>query len=311
VLPVRLASGTTDPDLGLEWKTTGALTLARRGRTLRDMRAQVNGTDLFYESLGEGAPLHLLHGGLGLDHTYLLGALASLSRRHQLVLPDLRGNGRSSRKGLDAVTLETWADDVEALRAHLGQGRIVLFGHSFGSFVAQMFALRHPGSLRGLILCSSAPAFDHVAVIDANARARGTPEQVAALSSAIGNPPSSDEEFRRGWKAILPLYFHRWDPALGAAMDERTVYSAAGYVASARCLASFDTRPRLREITAPTLLISGDDDFVTPLEQGLERLAKGIAGAEAAVIEGAGHFPFLERQQATVDAIARWLAGLP
>src|SRR5437016_4873387 len=125
-----------------------------------ELRAAVNGTELFYALHGDGRPLVTLHGGLGLDHTYFRPWLDALGDAAQLVYYDQRGHGRSQRPPLDHVGHDTWAADAEELRAHLGHERIVLFGHSYGGYLAQEYALAFGERLAGLILCSTAPAFD-------------------------------------------------------------------------------------------------------------------------------------------------------
>ncbi len=71
--------------------------------------------------------------------------------------------------------------------------RVVLLGHSYGGFLAQEFALRHPERLSGLILCSTTPAFDYGDVVMGNASRRGEPEQVELLNEGFGAPVASDE----------------------------------------------------------------------------------------------------------------------
>ncbi|HEY3033990.1 MAG TPA: alpha/beta hydrolase [Streptosporangiaceae bacterium] len=83
--------------------------------------------------------------------------LAPVSRDAQLVFADLRGQGRSGRPPVQTCTLEQMADDVAELCGRLGIVMPIVFGHSAGGFVALHLALRHPGSVGGLILCDSAP----------------------------------------------------------------------------------------------------------------------------------------------------------
>ncbi len=84
------------------------------------MRAQVNDTQLFFERVGKGQPMLVMHGGLGLDHTCFRPWLDKLGEQVELIYYDHRGNGRSSRPdSLEGVTHETWAADADALRAQL------------------------------------------------------------------------------------------------------------------------------------------------------------------------------------------------
>ena len=125
------------------------------------MRAQLNGTELFYDVVGERSgdrpTMVALHGGPGFDHRYLRPGLDPLAAWAQVVYVDLRGQGRSGRPPMASCTLEQMADDVAALCRRLGIDRPVVLGHSAGGFVALHLAVRHPGLAGGLILVHTAP----------------------------------------------------------------------------------------------------------------------------------------------------------
>ncbi len=275
------------------------------------MRTQVTPTELFYERHGQGRPLLLMHGGLGLDHTYFRPWLDPLGDAAELIYYDHRANGRSARPAsLDGVDHATWAADADALRAQLGFDRIVLLGHSYGSFLAQEYALRYADHLAGLILCSAAPALDYMPVIQANAAARGTPDSLAALGEAFGRPMVDDSDWRSIWLRLLPLYFKRYNPQIGQAMDQSTAYSAAAWNhVNVNCLPKFNTVARLKEITVPTLLLSGADDWITPAAQG-QRMKAELPNAELTIFEESGHFPFIEETDKFVSTVRNWIAKL-
>ena len=139
------------------------------------MFAKVNGTELFYAVHGEGRPMLVMHGGLGVDHTVFRPWLDLLGDRFQLIFYDHRGNGRSERPAsLAGVDHGTWAADADALRDHLGHDRIFILGNSYGGVLGQEYALRFGDRLDGLVLVSSLPAWDWGDVVLANVRARNT-----------------------------------------------------------------------------------------------------------------------------------------
>src|SRR5262249_34696747 len=151
--------------------------------------ANLRGADIHYELHGEGPAVLVMHGGLGLDHTYFRPWLDPLGARATLVYYDHRGNGRSARsQPLDDVDHATWADDADALRAALGNEQVIALGHSYGSFLALEYAVRHPGRVAKLVLVGCAPKFDYPDVVMANAQKRGTPEQVATLGAGLSAP---------------------------------------------------------------------------------------------------------------------------
>ncbi|MGI9181455.1 MAG: alpha/beta fold hydrolase [Longimicrobiaceae bacterium] len=276
------------------------------------MRAPVNGAELFYTTYGRGRPMLLMHGGLGYDHTYLRPWLDALGEQAELIYYDHRGNGRSSRpENWEGITHETWAEDADALREHLGHERVLLFGHSYGGFLAQEYALRYPQRLHGLILCSTAPVFDYPEVAMANARARGTAAQFQTLAEALSAPVGDDEALRELTFQLLPLYFHRPDPERMAGLFAETRYSAAAYNhATFRCLASFNVVDRLKEIRVPTLVLGGRDDWIFPPAQAPMRLHAGLPGAELVLFEQSGHYPFVEQPGEFITAVADWIARL-
>jgi proline iminopeptidase len=276
------------------------------------MFANVNGARLYYQIQGQGLPMLMMHGGLGLDHTYFLPWFDPLSAHVELIYYDHRANGRSERpKSLEGITHTTWIADADALRAKLGHERIILFGHSYGGGLALEYALKYGDHLAGLVLCCTAPAFDYLDVILENAQARGTAEQLKAVETVMSGTATEDAEWRRMWMTYLPLYFKRYDPVIGAAMDRRTVYSAAAQNhANAACLPSFNTLEHLNKITTPTLVISGREDWITPPAQAGERIHARLPNSESVIFEESGHFPFIEETGPFMQLMADWIAGL-
>lgn len=262
-------------------------------------------SDLYFRRMGSGVPVLCMHGGLGLDHTTFLPWLEPLAGQAELVLYDHRGNGRSPALG-DGSAWEVWVEDADALIDE----PFILLGHSYGSFLAQAYALAHPERLRGLVLVSSAPALDHIGEALAIAQARGTPDQFAALAEGFSAPAADDASFRALWNQVLPIYFHRFDPEVAAEMDRRCTYSAEGFNRGQAHLQGFDHRGRLGSISAPTLLIAGASDWVAPPRLGADRMAAEIPDARVVVFEQSGHFPFVEEPDRFASVVGGWLAGL-
>jgi proline iminopeptidase len=279
-------------------------------RTLRAMRAAIPGGEVFYEIVGSGTALFVVHGGPGIDHTCFRPWLDPLGDVARVVYSDLLGNGRSDRVALHGG-METWADGVDALRARLGIETIVLFGHSFGGFVAIEYALRHRERLRGLVLCATGPGFAPTEVLMANARARAAPAELAAVEHAFATAPTTDAELRASHRAVLPLYFHRRDARILEAMDAQTHYSAAAVAYGlGECFENWTGGERANEITTPTLVVSGAHDWIMPPRHAGERLHAAIAGSRHVVMNESGHIPFIEEQHAFLDVERDWLATL-
>ncbi|MDR3774636.1 MAG: alpha/beta fold hydrolase, partial [Terracidiphilus sp.] len=118
-----------------------------------------HGVLIYYVSIGHGAPLMVVHGGPGADHTYFLPYLLPLARTHRLIFIDERGSGRSQRlQDTSLYTVENMVEDVEDVRQALNLGKISLLGHSYGGVLAQAYALKYQQNLSHLILNSTFPS---------------------------------------------------------------------------------------------------------------------------------------------------------
>ena len=123
---------------------------------------------------------------------------------------------------------------------------------------------------------------------------------------ALDAPVGDEEDFGRVLELIGPLYWHRFDAELDARVFERTVYSAEAYEAGGSLIEGWDLTPRLGEIDAPTLIVVGRDDFVTPPSQA-RTLREGISHSALIVLERSGHMPWLEEPDAFFGAIRGWV----
>lgn len=267
------------------------------------MQATVGDTTLAYEVHGSGIPLLTLHGGLGFDHTYLRPWLDRLGARFEVIYFDQRAQGRSPEVSLEGATLATFADDAVGLAKALGHDEIVLFGHSYGAFIALETVLRHPDRVRALVLSSASPVIDYPEAIMAAAQAKNAPEALQVFAAQFGRPVGTDEELKKAFAAIAPLYFHRYDAARASAMIERMQFRASAYNASAALLPTYNVLPRLHEIRVPTLILQGRHDFLMPVDRAGERLRDGIAGSKLVLLEQSGHFAFVEENALFTDAV--------
>ena len=108
---------------------------------------------IFYEVIGSGAPIVVIHGGPGLDHNYLRPGLDILSSRNTLVYYDQRGTGRSEATlAPDVIHLDAFVDDVDILRQTLDYEKVTLLAHSFGALIALGYASKYPLNVDGLVL---------------------------------------------------------------------------------------------------------------------------------------------------------------
>jgi proline iminopeptidase len=268
--------------------------------------AAVNGTEIFHLEVGDGPPLLVLHGGPGFDHTYFRPDFDRLADRYRVIYCDHRHQGRSGRPPIETLTIEQSADDAVALLDHLGVDRAVIAGHSYGGFIAQELALRHPDRVAALLLLSTTPG--QLGATDDPDADQGPPPPdgfVEAMSSA----PTTDDEFAAMAPKMLPYYLHRitWDDVSPRLAD--THYDVAAMVRGMEVLQSWSSVDRLDRITAPTLLLVGRHDVPTSWPQSA-RIARRIPNSQLVLFEDSGHFPWMEEPDAFWAATHAWLAGL-
>jgi proline iminopeptidase len=263
--------------------------------------AHVNGTGLFYRVVGTGWPCLVLHGGLGLDHTYLHPWLDPLGDRLQLIYYDQRGNGRSARPPLETLTFAQFCADAEALRSYLQHDRIALLGHSYGGFIALEYALRYPERVSHLILLDTAAALDVDDQIDEQSHSE---DLVELPQDSPG--PTTDAELQQALERIAPLYYHTFDAQRAAEVFQNVVGSVSANARGAELLEEYNLVARLGEIHAPALCLAGDADFLCSAAH-IETLYRGLANADLVILERCGHLPFIEQPGDFLHAVRVWL----
>jgi proline iminopeptidase len=282
------------------------------------VRLAINDTELWFDVEGsalvpDGSTMRerpvvvALHGGPGLDHSYLKPDLGRLAATAQLVYLDLRGQGRSGRPPLATCTADQMADDVAAVCRILGLDHPVVLGHSFGGAVALLLALRHPALSGRLVLaaataCWEADTAEAMALLEAW---HGPGVRHAARRLEGDSSAEAAADFNR---IAFPSYV--WEPSLRepvmAAVARSRVATKLSGAYWATEAPAYDLRPRLGEIAWPTLVVVGERDWRTP-PSAARTLAAGIPGATLAELPGVGHFPHAEAPTAFVGAVTRFL----
>ncbi len=273
---------------------------------------EASSSGLHLVSLGSGTPVLVVHGGPGLDHQYLRPWLDPLAQEARLTFVDLRGHGQSERYADPSMySHATWVADIEQARISLGVDHFVLMAHSWGSFIALEYALKHQEHLLGLALCSTAAALNYTEQALEIARARATEEEFRGLVAALSAPATDDESFRSSWLAALPVYFAGDGAEAIRQMDRGTIYAFEAFNRGMfECMPHYDVTAGLDTIACPTLVLGGRHDWITPPDLGPGVVSRGIAGSELHIFEQSGHFPFIEEQDAFLAVVTRWLARL-
>jgi proline iminopeptidase len=290
----------------------------------QDGYVEAHGAIIYYESIGHGAPLMILHGGPGASHGYFLPHLLPLAAQRRLIFIDERGSGRSQRlSDPKGYTLDNMVGDVEAVRLALGLEKMDVLGHSFGGILAQAYAIQHPGSVRRLILAgtgSSAARIDADFVLIKNRLDPGLRKRIEDLEANGIFEPSGAQlpEYRKlADQAEGPYEYHRrsapWDAPgeeMGMGWDVlREMWSTRSDFHIDGNLKGFDLTPGLRKLNTPTLIIYGDHDLLT--DATAQETAAALSGSKVVRIPDCGHSQFADQPVAFLRAVSAFLTEEP
>ncbi|MDH3734275.1 MAG: alpha/beta fold hydrolase [Gemmatimonadota bacterium] len=270
---------------------------------------------IWYQTIGVGSPVVVVHGGPGLDHSYLVPGLEPLAEANRLILYDQRGLGSSSVP-LDTttITMTRFLDDIDALRDQVaGTERVTLLAHSWGAIPALLYAMRWPQRVDGIVLMSPVePGQRYADQTNEAQAAKRRPEDVAAMDSI-----AATQAFQQGvTNAVNRLFFHVFrgtfaDPAVADSVfspDFAPRTARQGRIVASILmtpLAGLDFWDQLPDLAVPILIVHGTEDPI-PLAMARE-MASALPNARLVEIAGAGHFPFIEQPGQTFEAIESFL----
>lgn len=250
-----------------------------------------SGQMLHFTDRGSGPPLVLVH-GLMITGEMFEPVVDDLARRHRVIVPDLRGHGRS--RGLPPpYTVPVLAGDLADLLDHLGVWSAAVLGYSQGGAVAQQFALDYPERCSRLVLACTY-AFNMATV-----REKIEGHVVPLLVRALG--------MKRFARSVIGLGLKRvstqraaWIAGLIGDQDPRLMDAAW------KAAMAFDSRSRLADIRCPTLVIAGSEDNAVPMHHAT-MLHEGIKGSALSVVDGADHALIWERPDEFVRTVRAFL----
>jgi proline iminopeptidase len=270
---------------------------------------------LFYEVVGSGDPIIVVHGGPGLDHSYLQPGLNVLAQRNTLVYYDQRGTGRSSA-ALEpgVINLDRFVEDIEALRETLGYERIDVLGHSFGALIALEYAMRHPESLGTLILMNPVEPGSRFSEAQAArqlaARTEEDSTELATLTGGEGfaarDPATVSEVYRVLFRQTLRDRARIDELDLNLAEATAKNGQSVGRLLG-ESMGDIDWWDRMSGISARTLVLHGRYDLA-PVAMS-QALAQSMPLGRLVVLES-GHFPYLEDPDGLLSAISAFYVDL-
>lgn len=252
---------------------------------------------IFFEEIGEGPNLTIL-GGLGdslRNWTFLINKLKS---DFKILYIQNRGSGQSDRPQHD-YTIADMCHDTFAVIDHLGLEKINLLGFSMGGRIAQQFAILHPTHLKKLILVSTAATWDY----------RYPPKDF--VRETLEEFTGSDADFVKIYEILYgPDYRNRFSPQAFVKFRQSDPYpqTLQDFRLQWEAIKKFDIRDQLSQIQAPTLILAGEKDEMTPSQNALW-LHSLLPNAEVKVYPQAGHIVQIENQKEFLADLKSFLLG--
>jgi len=267
--------------------------------------AHINGTKIWYELSGSGDVVVQIGGAVSAHEGYET-VTPDIAKHFTVLNYDHRGYGLSARPK-QQYTIQTWCDDLEALLAELNIEKAHIHGGSMGSFIAIAFAIKYPKRVGKLLLGAGA-----VAKCDDMGISHFRVWQYLAKSYGVGSPEVADELVN---KAFSREYIDTQSREKLITLMQDTAQRNADtnvFIDACQVMIDADVGSDLSAIEAPTLVMVGSEDVLTPLDAGpagfgARKVAEAIKRSELRVFAGSGHGHYAERATESIDAILGFL----
>lgn len=260
------------------------------------INSKANSIDLYFEIHGQGKPLVLI-AGLACHSMMWTPLLSFFAKKYQVIIFDNRDIGRSPCPDIP-YTIEDMASDVSGLIDHLQLKRPHVLGHSLGGAIAQTLAYRFPEKVDKLILCCTSAKFNKKCRLHNNFMCYLAENKIPR---------------ERQVDCILPWLYsnHFLDNEANFAMvkhllvDDPYPQPLDSFKRQVVALESFDSKMWVNKITASTLIMSADEDFLCLKDE--EFLKKEIKNSQSAYFSPSGHIPFAEHPEQFLQQVMSFL----
>jgi proline iminopeptidase len=272
----------------------------------------VGDIDIACAVVGDGTPVIVIHGAIGLGSTYMR-PLDSWGDELQLVHYDQRGSGRTPAGDAQRISFTGGLEDLDGLRNALGLERVQLLGHSAGAYLAALYAATHPEATNGVVLLNPGPplAPHLMEQFGAAMAARRTPDDDAARRAIEESEEFSahqPEALERHQLNTFAPFFRDRATIEQVSLGFTEITAANVQLAPQRMMGSLGSLDPMRQyagIGCPTLVVHCELDPI-PIEWSRVLLGT-IPDADFAVIDGGSHFPMVENADQLRGVVVPWL----
>jgi proline iminopeptidase len=279
-----------------------------------------DGVRLWYSETGKGSPVVVVHGGPGMDHYSVAADLAPLARHHRVIYYDQRGGGQSTLPSdASLLTIEHHVNDLEALRKQLGLSKVTLLAHSFGPAIAALYAIRYPERVERMVFLSPIPPrkgkfFEEFGAALGGRLTDDQRKRAEELTKEFETTSDVVSVCRQYWALMTPPRLARSTSAsvvksdlCSAPPDALRFGMTRTNAATFGSLGDWDWSADLKRVTAPTLVIHGEEDAI-PMAMVSEWVTD-LPDARIIRLPHTAHFPHAEQPQLVFSAIETFLAG--
>jgi len=284
---------------------------------LADGKVTRDGIDLFYTIIGNsGDYVLVLSGGPGEEVESMQGIADELGKTYRCIMFEQRGTGRSKLPKFDASTinLNAYVEDIEALRKHLRIEKLIVVGNSWGMMLGLAYGGTYPNAVRAIVTIGSGPITrDYLGEMGDNRNTRLWPSEIEVRqfwSDPSRQASNSERAQFESLRASAAAYFYDRKRALQYAMEmQPTDFNFRVPGAFLQAEGNYDLRPKLRDITGPTLLLQGRQDVAG--EANICEAHQLIRGSTLKFIDQCGHMPWIEKPEQTWKVVNEFLQHLP
>ncbi|MFA8301059.1 MAG: alpha/beta fold hydrolase [Hyphomicrobiales bacterium] len=287
-----------------------------------------NDISLYYTVKGEGSPVLIIHGGPGMPYERSWKGLEGLEQNHKFYYYHQRGAGKSTRpfnkfessnmyENMKALNIDLGLPaqiaDIEQIRRKLNVDKLTIIGHSFGGFIASLYAIEFPENIDKLILVApagtmevSSGSVDLYGAIedrlpeDKKEDFRKYKEQIFDFDAMFKMSENELADLNRG---IIPFY-----NIVNNGNESTEAPFMGGWVQNATFISmgkKHDYTPHLKNVKCPTLIIYGEND-INPISS-VNQYLDNMPNAKLITIPSATHFPFDEQAEAFEKAITSFI----